>query len=324
MSYNRKAAENKIIDACRQLVNKGLIARTWGNVSARISDNTFLITPSGKGYHNMTGGDLVEVSINNLSTVGNGTPSSEKGIHAIAYSLRQDVDFIVHTHQCFASCISILPKSYNNIIPCADYGLNASQTLIDAIGSSLRENVDSNGFLMSNHGAFCLGRTDEEAFLVSMDLEDKSRKLYSLLTGKTPEFHVDEQYITTLEESDGLYLYNSPLAMDISKWNKEVFPFLDDFAQFAGLSMKTYESLQDINLPEMNSNSLPVRECAILSNKGIVCHADSDDINALSIVIEKQCIAACLSNALGDISPILPNNVMTDREHYVLSYSKLK
>ena len=325
MSYDRKTAENKIIAACQRLIEAGLIARTWGNVSARLSHNSFLITPSGKGYENMTGDDLVEMSINELATLSSGTPSSEKGIHAITYSLRENVDFIIHTHQSLASCISILPDSYNNSIPCANYGLNASQELIDNIASVVQDNLSSNGFLMSNHGAFCLGKTDEEAFIVSKELEEQSRTLYDSLAATHPDFslHADS-FIKPISSAEGLYLLESPFALAISKEDYEVFPYLDDFAQFAGLSMKVVDSLSEITLPQTDSTGLPLRECAILRNKGIVCHASTDDINALSIVVEKQCQAAYLANIIRDVDPVSPENVMTDRKNYILSYSKLK
>ena len=273
----------------------------------------------------MTGDDLVEVSINNLATLSSGTPSSEKGIHAITYSLRENVDFIIHTHQSLASCISILPKTHNNSIPCANYGLNASQELIDNIASVVQDNPASKGFLMSNHGAFCLGKTDEEAFIVSKELEEQSRALYDSLATTHPEYslHADS-FIKPIGSAEGLYLLESPFALAISKEDYEVFPYLDDFAQFAGLSMKVVDSLSKITLPQTDSTGLPLRECAILRNKGIVCHASTDDINALSIVVEKQCQAAYLAHILGDINPISPENVMTDRKNYVLSYSKLK
>ena len=47
MAYTRKEAE-KILEAGRKLLEKGLVSRTWGNISARLSQTQFLITPSGR------------------------------------------------------------------------------------------------------------------------------------------------------------------------------------------------------------------------------------------------------------------------------------
>jgi ribulose-5-phosphate 4-epimerase/fuculose-1-phosphate aldolase len=45
---NELKAKQKVVDAGIRLVESGLIARTWGNVSCRISDTHFVITPSGQ------------------------------------------------------------------------------------------------------------------------------------------------------------------------------------------------------------------------------------------------------------------------------------
>ena len=42
-----KEDRQKIIRACKFLQDKNLIARTWGNVSARLNEKQFIITPSG-------------------------------------------------------------------------------------------------------------------------------------------------------------------------------------------------------------------------------------------------------------------------------------
>ncbi|MBR6512201.1 MAG: class II aldolase/adducin family protein, partial [Clostridia bacterium] len=47
MAYKINEAKALVIDAGKELLESGLIARTWGNVSARISDTQFVITPSG-------------------------------------------------------------------------------------------------------------------------------------------------------------------------------------------------------------------------------------------------------------------------------------
>jgi len=49
-------AREDVVQAGKQLVKAGLIARTWGNVSARISESQFVITPSGRAYETLTPG----------------------------------------------------------------------------------------------------------------------------------------------------------------------------------------------------------------------------------------------------------------------------
>lgn len=96
-----------VIEAGYKLLESELVARTWGNISVRISDTEFVITPSGRAYETLTPADLVKVRIDDLSYTGNIKPSSEKGIHADAYALRPDVNFVIHTHQLYASAIGV-------------------------------------------------------------------------------------------------------------------------------------------------------------------------------------------------------------------------
>ena len=56
-------AKKIVVEAGKQLVSTGLIARTWGNVSYRIDDKQFVITPSGKAYEGLTPDDIVLVNM---------------------------------------------------------------------------------------------------------------------------------------------------------------------------------------------------------------------------------------------------------------------
>lgn len=110
-------AKELVVRAGKQLVESGLIARTWGNVSCRVSDTQFVITPSGRAYETLTPEEIVLVNIADLSYDGDVKPSSEKGIHASAYQLRPEVNFVIHTHQVNASIVSPLGFDINNVAP---------------------------------------------------------------------------------------------------------------------------------------------------------------------------------------------------------------
>ncbi|MDF2871470.1 MAG: class aldolase/adducin family protein [Anaerocolumna sp.] len=132
-----KEAKISVVNAGKKLVKVGLIARTWGNVSCRISDTQFVITPSGRDYMSLTPEEIVTVAIEDLSYEGNIRPSSEKGVHAEVYKHKSDVNFVIHTHQENASVISTLglesvkadvqyPLLGKKII-CAAYGLPGTE-----------------------------------------------------------------------------------------------------------------------------------------------------------------------------------------------------
>ncbi len=175
-----EAFRQSVVDAGIRLVESGLIARTWGNVSCRINDEFFAITPSGRDYCNLTPGDIVLVKMKDLKHVGDIEPSSESRIHAAVYRIRKDINFVIHTHQLNASVISTIsnlnenPKTKDSEgmnLTFADYGLPGSKKLCKGITTVLENNL-SKAIIMRNHGVLCMGKDTEDAFFLALDLEN--------------------------------------------------------------------------------------------------------------------------------------------------------
>ena len=200
----------QIIDACLYLQKTGLIARTWGNVSARLDDNRFIITPSGLSYDLTKPEDLVIVNIGDCSYDENQRkPSSEKKIHADAYALRKDVNFIVHTHQFYASAIcadeASITLTDGSFVPCAAYGLPGTDKLRDNTHKVYKDFPKANMFLLAKHGVVCLGSSNDEAIANANKLEEECKILFEK---RVKEFKVP----------------------------KKMKPYLDDYAQMFPLS----------------------------------------------------------------------------------------
>lgn len=201
MAYNIQEAKELVVEAGKKLLETGLIARTWGNVSARISDTQFVITPSGRAYETLTPDDIVVVNIADCSYDGDIKPSSEKGVHADAYRLRPDENFVIHTHQIKASVVGAagknidVPEKYSKLfgdcVPVADYGMPSTSKLRNAVAKAYADYPNSKAILMKQHGAVVTGNSFEEAFQVVSELEnlceEKIQKAYMLYEG-TPEY----------------------------------------------------------------------------------------------------------------------------------------
>ncbi|MDR2646824.1 MAG: class II aldolase/adducin family protein [Oscillospiraceae bacterium] len=193
-------AKLAVIAAGKRLLETGLIARTWGNVSCRVNETQFVITPSGRAYENLTPDEIVLVNIADLSYDGDVKPSSEKGIHAQAYALRGNVNFVIHTHQHNASIISVMQTEIDEVagwytdvigekIPLATYGLPGTKKLRGGVVAALKNNPGSNAILMAHHGALCVGASAEDAFKVADALEHVcSNFLTRKLLSATGEF----------------------------------------------------------------------------------------------------------------------------------------
>ena len=213
-------AKNIVIKAGHELLKAGLIVRTWGNISCRISETQFVITPSGKAYDTLTPDDIVLVNIADLSYEGDVKPSSEKGIHASCYELRPDVNFVIHTHQKNASVVSTLGLDINSIdaedaeilgthVPCATYGLPGQPKLREGVVNALKRST-SKAVIMKHHGAVCLGTDYENAFAVANTLENVCEKFIIArcceVSGKAVDsFSGVVDYITDVFKSDSKY-----------------------------------------------------------------------------------------------------------------------
>ncbi|MDD6021818.1 MAG: class II aldolase/adducin family protein [Oscillospiraceae bacterium] len=285
-------AKEAVINAGKKLVEYGLIARTWGNVSCRISDTQFVITPSGKPYESLTTDDIVTVNISDLSYDGDVKPSSEKGIHAQCYALRPDINFVIHTHQMNASVVSALGlditglegrsrEIIGNEIVVSGYGLPGTKNLRDGVVSALGR-TNSKAIIMAHHGAICLGKDYEDAFAVANEVELVCSKFilrkYKVVTGKAADtldavakyigdkFRVGDQAIQ-LERFDSMR--NDEIMVLLDKSGKEILtvdfdcpPDGEDIPREAAVHMSVYKSRKDVNyvihsdLPEIYAMSI--------------------------------------------------------------------
>ena len=176
-------AKRSVIAAGKRLLETGLIARTWGNVSARVDENSFVITPSGKAYDGLTPDDIVHVQLSDLSYEGDLKPSAETSVHAQAYLLRPEVGFVIHTHQYNASVVSVMGKPMETaqwwtdilgpVVPMAAYGLPGTGKLKKGVTRALKDNPTSKAIILAHHGAICVGRDEEDTFQVADALEQQ-------------------------------------------------------------------------------------------------------------------------------------------------------
>lgn len=89
-----------VCDANLELVARGVVIYTWGNVSGISDDRRYMvIKPSGVAYERMQPDDMVVVDIGSGETVeGKWKPSSDTATHLELYRKFDDIKGIVHTH----------------------------------------------------------------------------------------------------------------------------------------------------------------------------------------------------------------------------------
>lgn len=227
-------AKLEVIKAGKLLCAQGLIQRTWGNVSCRIDNNFFAITPSGRDYLSLTPDDIVVVNMHDLAYEGDIKPSSEKGIHAQCYLDKGNVNFVIHTHQTYASLFGITGCDINHLegenaaiigkhVPLAAYGLPGTGKLRNGVTDAIHR-TSSKAVLMHHHGALCMGEDLDDAFKVANALEDACKaelfKRYTVAAGKAAEgFSSIASFVSnclmTDTVKDELEAYNSVREFDV-------------------------------------------------------------------------------------------------------------
>ncbi len=157
----------------RMLYERGFIAATDGNISARLDDNRLLITPTCmcKGW--MCEDDLVIVDLNGRKLEGTRNVSSEIAMHLLIYRMRPDVRGIVHAHPPTATGFAAAGLALDRpliseivltlgIVPLAPYGCPGTDELSNALRPFVPEH---NAILMANHGVVTYADSLEQAFM---------------------------------------------------------------------------------------------------------------------------------------------------------------
>ena len=156
-----------IVKTAVELVNKGYLSATGGNISVRIpSHQALAVTPSNLDYLHMEVSDVCVLDLDLKPLAGERKPSIESAMHAAIYKTRPDVNAILHTHQAYPSALALIGKPIPalfdeqvrflgrevNIIP---YQPSGSGLLVEAVVKHVNDH--HNAYLMANHGALVFG-----------------------------------------------------------------------------------------------------------------------------------------------------------------------
>ncbi|MCX7669906.1 MAG: class II aldolase/adducin family protein [Anaerolineae bacterium] len=182
----------EIVRIGRLMHAKGYVTATDGNISVRLDDERFLVTPSGlsKGY--MRPEQMVVIDWEARPIGGDNAsrlPSSEILLHLEAYRQRPDIAAVVHAHPVHAIVLSMagislarcpIPEVIVNLgmIPTTDYAMPASPEGAVVI-RDLIQRYDA--LILQRHGSVTVGKTLWEAYLHLEKLENAAELTYKLL-----------------------------------------------------------------------------------------------------------------------------------------------
>lgn len=188
MNLDTQQLRREIIRVLYLVTDQGLACSSDGNLSVRMGEDRFLITPSG--LHKMSMGEEDLIVVDGKGQVIEGkpglSPTSEVPMHMEAYRERSDINAVLHAHPPCATALTIaeipfpmdlIPEALIGLgsVPTAPYATPGTEELAHSIRGLLR---DTNSILLSHHGSLTVGRTLEEALIALERMEHTAHTFF--------------------------------------------------------------------------------------------------------------------------------------------------
>ncbi len=182
-------ARQQMVEICRRLYDKDLIAAGDGNVSMKLDAQRVLVTPSGfhKGF--LRSEDLIVTDLGGKRLKGQHHPSSEFLMHKACYAERPDISAVVHAHPPISVALSLagLADSLTDCVlseTCLLLGpiltVPYSTPTTEEVPQVLRPYLQkANALVLDRHGALTMGRTLDEAWHRMEAMEHAARILHA-------------------------------------------------------------------------------------------------------------------------------------------------
>jgi L-fuculose-phosphate aldolase len=160
-------APSAVLAAAKDMLRRGLVEGTAGNISARQEDGSVVITPSSVDYAEMQLEDLVVIDLDGhaISAKEGRSASSEKLLHLACYKAFDDVGSVIHshpvhatmfaiTHQAIPACIDEFSIFVGGDVRCTEYAASGTPD----VGEQAVKALDGRGAaLIANHGMVAVG-----------------------------------------------------------------------------------------------------------------------------------------------------------------------
>jgi L-fuculose-phosphate aldolase len=164
--------------------SRNYIVGADGNLSARMSDGTILITPAGamKGF--LEPQHIARIDMRGEVVDGGPRASTERGIHLTVYEERPEMKAVVHAHPPHAVAMSIagidlqapfIPEIIVTIggIPTAKFATPGTPELAESIRAIVR---CSDTLVMTHHGSVTIGTNLLDAYK-KLDMVEHTAKI---------------------------------------------------------------------------------------------------------------------------------------------------
>src|SRR4030088_184843 len=211
--------ENKVREEIRRfgrsLFERGLTPGSSGNISVRLDDGGWLVTPTNASLGFLDPARLSRLSADGRLASGD-APTKEVPLHSALYQTRDAARAVVHLHSTHSVALSMLPEIDPRAVlpPMTPYYLmKCGHTALlpyyrpgdPAVADAIKGLAGKYfSVLLANHGPVVSGDTLEAAVFAIAELEETA-KLYLLLRGLNPRYLTPAQ-VADLSKAFGVKL----------------------------------------------------------------------------------------------------------------------
>jgi L-fuculose-phosphate aldolase len=174
-------AADAVLAAAKDMLRRGLVEGTAGNISARREDGNLVITPSSVDYRDMERDDLVLVDPDGgvLDAKDGRAPSTEMALHLACYRAYDDIGSVIHSHPVWATMFAVAHQSIPAVVDefavycggdirCAEYAASGTPD----VGSNAVKALDGRAAaLIANHGLVAVGPRPDKVLHVTALVE---------------------------------------------------------------------------------------------------------------------------------------------------------
>jgi L-fuculose-phosphate aldolase len=174
-------AEAAVLAAAKDMLRRGLVEGTAGNISARREDGNLVITPSSVDYEEMALEDLVVVDPDGavLEAREGRSPSTEMKLHLACFRTFDDIGSVIHSHPVWATMFAIAHQPIPAVIDefavycggeirCAEYAASGTS---DVGNNAVKALEGRAAALIANHGLVAVGPRPDKALHVTALVE---------------------------------------------------------------------------------------------------------------------------------------------------------
>ncbi len=178
-SVTEEALRQEIVDYGMKCYSSGFVTETEGNLSIRVTEDRFLITPSHVPYEKRQPEDVVLIDKEGEVISGERRPTSETRMHLGVFRARSDVNAIVHAHPLYCTMLAVMGEPLRPILdemlPYLGGVVEVTQFAPSGSAEIAAECVKSLGsraaVLLANHGNLCVGKNMSRAFQTAKYVE---------------------------------------------------------------------------------------------------------------------------------------------------------